>query len=198
MPRKMPLIIAALLFSFCGLANTESGADVLVDTGPGPSSGTSYLLNSSQWGYAAKFTLTGNYKLIGVAFWMEITVAKASGEMVIYNNDGTGAYGKTVPGSKKFSIDFYADKIFPTGWCWVTLYLQNLCLSPGTYWVAFEVKDPSKFSANIYPPVPSPVPAYARSVGDHYEPAPDLNFGVRIYGDPEPLPLPCVDLLLLN
>lgn len=200
MRRKMFFLISVLLFSG-GLLSSAWAIELItpVDTGPGLSSGTSYLLNSSQWGYAGKFTLNRELNIYAVVGWLEITVANAEGLVTIYNDDGAGPYGKAVPGSKRFSTTFYTDAIYPVGWAIITLYLADWRLPPGTYWVAFEVKAPSKFAANLYPGVPHPLSAYAKIVGDHYEPDTGLNFGVSISGEAlPPKPLSGVELLLLD
>lgn len=194
--RRKKCLFILLLFS--GWLLGVAQAEWLVDTGPGPSSGTSYLLNAQQWGYAAKFTLTRQCDISLVFGWMEVTVPWAEAQVIIYNDDGTGPYGKAVPGTKRFSGTFYMDNYYPARWVGVLPYLSPWRLPPGTYWVAFEVQATSMCEALIYPPAPDPLSAYAKSAGDHYEPAASLNFGVRINGTPVPDKLSGVRYLLLD
>jgi hypothetical protein len=182
MHRKKFFLISVLVLS--GWLLSSARADWLVDTGPGPSSGPNYLLNSQQWGYAAKFTLSRQCDLYLVFGWMEVTVPCAEAEVVIYNNDGAGPFGKSAPGTKRFSGKFYMDNLYPARWAGALTYLSPWRLPAGTYWVAFEVKEPSQFEARLYYPALNPLSEYAMSVGDHYEPAVGLNLGIRINGIP--------------
>jgi hypothetical protein len=113
-------------------------AGLIIDTGPGPSSGGALDLSSGQW-WAGKFNLTNSFKITDIDVWLVSTGHSGHLKYAIYSDAGN-APGSTPINSTTLPIDvdmgnlnFVPDWFGPSGLNWD--------LSAGTYWLALEVPD---------------------------------------------------------
>lgn len=184
--KKFMLISALLLTAW--LAGVCQAA-IVVDTGPGPSSGDAWFLSSIHRGMAGKFTTTQAWLITSVEAWMQINEAGPT-IAIIYNNDGDG----TVPGTKRFSQGVTLTKNTVAAWRGATGLKWSL--PAGTYWVGFEVDTPG-IDGVVYYPASNPMKAYAVDVVEPpWFPVSGLDLGFRIQSIPPPLA--GIDLLLLD
>jgi hypothetical protein len=164
-------------------------AGLIIDTGPGPSSGGALDLSSGQW-WAGKFTLTNSFKITDIDVWLVSTGHSGHLTYAIYRDAGA-APGSTPINSTTLPINVDMSNLnFVPGWFGPSGL--NWDLSAGTYWLALEVPD-SYYGALPYT-VPSPLSAYAVNQGGTWRSYSDFTFGVRIYGETQ-VPEPATALL---
>ena len=187
---KTIIIICALSCMF--LANAASAA-LIVDTGqPPPTLLGGYALDSGQ-SLAGEFTLGQAYTITDVVGWMHEWTA---GNMTVAIYGDGGAVPDT--SSELYSQTFYAD-LPTTGTgndAWVGAEAVSWDLGPGTYWAAFEIRTGSTLFA-MAPGAPSPLDNYAYTRAGGWINEPEINFGVRAYGD-ETVVIPAPGALLLG
>jgi hypothetical protein len=179
MQRKKFILISALLLT--GWFSILCQAAIVVDTGPGPSSGNPWFIDSIHNGMAGKFTTTRTYNITSVEAWMQVD-AGGPATAVIYRDDGGGE----VPGTKRFSQSFMA-AVNPIA-AWQGVRNLNWSLPPGTYWVGFEVDTPG-MEGLMYFPAPHPLTSYAYNIlgVGSWQPVSGLEVGFRIQGNPPSL-----------
>ena len=190
--KRSLLVTVFVLF----LAVTQSYADTVVDTGPGPSANftTAWGLGAWQW-LAARFTVTQPTSISTIQGWMLNYSA---------NNDQTPIIAKiytdggTAPGTQLYAASFTVNPQVgwygPTGLQWT--------LPPGNYWVAFEAADVNKTGYWVEMPAPAQTPlANYASVnwgwnnGMQYGAQGDfLKFAVRISSGAPPVDPPPVTI----
>jgi hypothetical protein len=187
MQRKKFMLISALLLT--AWLSGVCQAAIVVDTGPGPSSGDSWFLSSIHRGMAGKFTTSQAWMIASVEAWMQINAAGPA-NAIIYNNDGDG----TVPGTKRFSqvVDLATNPVA----AWRGATGLKWSLPAGTYWVGFEVDTPG-IDGVVYYPAPSPLVAYAADIFEQpWFSASGLDLGFRIQAITSSLA--GIDLLLMD
>ncbi len=146
----MKNVIAIYLLTLLIGASYTVQANVIVDTGPGPSDPGGLVLDQNQW-LAAEFTIDKTYVITDVEGWMgswlpgNVTVA-------IY----TGS--NTVPTNEIFSSAFSVDGREHN---WHGISGLSLKLDAGTYWSAFEVRQGQTLRGWMADGVPFPVGDYA-------------------------------------
>ena len=167
-----------------------ASAVLIVDTGDPGQVQEGFTVSGIQW-LAGEITLGQDYTITGIEGWMfEVD----SGDMTIalYSDGGN------VPGTELFSSTFLADgpDIDPTFHSiWLGIHGLSWDVAAGTYWVAFEVRDPSEAWFAMPSGVPSPLDAYAFTLGGTWTPLPD-DFGVRVYAGTDVVPEPATVGLL--
>jgi hypothetical protein len=153
-----------------------SQAATVVDTGPGPASGSALFLSNHYRGLAGKFTTSQAWRVTSVEAWLQVDVGGAV-KAIIYKDDANG----TIPGTKLFSQELIAVVNPSAGWTGATGL--NWFLPPGTYWVGFEVDTIGIFCVAYYP-APQPLGNYAAAVIDNpWVSIPGRNLGFRIQGN---------------
>lgn len=185
--KKLALIIGVLVFSTCLLGVCQ--AAIIVDTGPGPSSGLdAWYFDSIHWGMAGKFTTSKTWNITCIEAWMQVEVGGPT-NAIIYKDDADG----TIPGSMLFFQGLTVDADPVAGWKGPSGL--NWVLPAGTYWVGFEVHVPG-IQGVVYYPAPNPLGAYAANIlGTGWFSLSNAELGFRIQGNPLN-PLGAIDLLL--
>jgi hypothetical protein len=100
--------------------------------------------------------------------------------------------------SELYNYTFYAD-LPTTGTgndAWVGAQGVNWDIGPGTYWAAFEIRTGSTLFA-MAPGAPFPLDNNANWLGGVWTNQPELDLGVRIYGDANTV-IPAPGALLLG
>jgi hypothetical protein len=171
-------VLSFLLTSI--VLNSSAFGVTIVDTGPGPDAFGGYDLSRDQW-FAGKFTTSEQFIITDVKGWMASTwYGDDTATAVIYTDGGA------IPGTELFSARFTVsvthDSISnpdlwqgPSGLKWL--------LDPGTYWVAFEVRDGDGLNGFMPFPVSSPmeVAVYSYNRGPGYQQySPPSEVGFRI------------------
>jgi hypothetical protein len=154
-----------------------SQAATVVDTGPGPTSGSAWFLSSIHRGMAGKFTTSQTWRVTDVEAWMQVDVGGPVKAIIYQDDDPSG----TIPGTELFSQKLVAVVSPSAGWQGATGL--NWLLPPGTYWVGFEV-DTFGIECVVYYPAPHPLGNYAAAI--IYNPwvsASGLDLGFRIQGN---------------
>lgn len=164
-----------------GAALIARADNVLIDTGPGTSSG--YLLGGENYytysqNLAAQFTLTQDVTVTSLEGWIKSLNADYVRIAVTDNSNGG------IPGTELWADNALLDGSGIAGWQGFTNL--NLFLSAGTYWVAF-IGSPSLSALMPGDPAnPLGVEAFGSvNDGNWYE-YDGLNIGVRIKGNSVP------------
>ncbi len=165
----------------CILTVNLARADLLVDTGQPDDVLSGSTLWQSQW-LAGEFTLNQASTITDVEGWMyqqeagNLTVA-------IYGDGGN------VPDTSSELYTSLADPGQHRVNTWVGAHGLSWDLSPGTYWAAFEVRNPSTADYRMpFANTPSPLDHYAWSNGSSWNNQDDMDLGIRIYASPVPGP----------
>jgi hypothetical protein len=175
------MLAAVFLVAFL-VSGSVATADTIVDTGPGPAAGVARLY-AGQW-LAAEFSLSVASTITDVQGWIGCTpdprlpCGDGTATAVIYTDGGE------VPGTQLFAGAFNGDVAFdfdgPSGLSWL--------LTPGTYWVAFEVQAGQTLDNSMGVPSSAPLgnEAFRQPVfnGGAYSELDSIDIGVRIFGDP--------------
>jgi hypothetical protein len=178
MRRKKFLLLSSILYAVLFLGNSQ--AAVLLDTGPGPSSGSAWYLDSIHRGVAGKFTTTRTWTIGSVETWMQVD-AGGPVRAAIYNHDAGG----DLPGSVRFSQNFTATANPVAGWQGVSGL--NWSLPPGTYWVGLQVETIG-IQGVMYSPAAHPLGRYAFFVLDNPWSQFYVDLGFRIQGNGQVIP----------
>lgn len=153
-----------------------SQAATVVDTGPGPASGSAWFLSNHYRGIAGKFTTSQAWRVTSVEAWMQVDVGGPV-KAIIYKDDAGGI----IPGTKLFSQELIAVVNPSADWTGATGL--NWFLPAGTYWVGFEVDTIGIFCV-VYYPAPQPLGNYAAAVIDNpWVSTPGMHLGFRIQGN---------------
>jgi hypothetical protein len=166
------------------LLTHAASAALIVDTGEPPDDSSGWSLDFGQ-NLAGEFTLGQTFTVTDVVGWMFEVVA---GDMTVAIYGDGGDVPDT--SSELYSQTFNAD--IPDGAlnAWVGAEGVSWDLGPGTYWAAFEVRTGNTWFAMPWP-APSPLDNYAYTSAGVWTNSPDLNSGLRVFGDehfviPEP------------
>jgi hypothetical protein len=189
---KRIIVICALSCLF--LVNAASAA-LIVDTGEPPDFAGGLMLYPDQW-LAGEFTLGQAYTVTDVVGWMN--EGRSSGDMTVAIYGDGGDVPDT--SSELYSQTFSADIPDGTTNAWIGAESVSWDLGPGTYWAAFEVRTGS---ADFAMPggAPSPLDNYAYdSFGGGWNSLfPEMNFGLRVFGDElQSVVIPAPGALLLG
>jgi hypothetical protein len=164
-------------------------AAVLLDTGPGPSSGDAWFLDSIHRGLAGKFTTTQTWTIGSLEAWIKVDAAGPV-RAAIYNHDAAS----DLPGSVRFSQTFTPATSAAAGWQGVSGL--NWSLPPGTYWVGLEVQAIG-FQGILYYPAAHPLSRYAFYVMENPWDQFFVDLGFRLQTPSQAPPaLNAIDLLL--
>ena len=163
-------------------------ASTTVDTGTPKNMDIQWSFHSnsvSEVWLAGQFTLNKPFTLTEIKTYLTPRYAGAV-TVAVYE-------GGDVPqlGSSLFSDTFQGMDNGQTSW--YGLSNLNWTLSSGTYWVAFEAREKDNYYSTLPSDVPSPLDAYASynpSLSAQYilSSNPDFNFGIKIIGNPVPIP----------
>ncbi|MBL8772679.1 MAG: PEP-CTERM sorting domain-containing protein [Phenylobacterium sp.] len=176
-----PLAAAALL----ALPAAPAAADVIVDTGEVESPTTIWALgefSGDHIGRAAAFTLSQTTRITDFESYFGLITQPQSIHMGIANSLGA------VPGSEIFSAQV---NLQPEGdgdsYGWYGVHGANVVLGAGEYWITYEVReDDSFFLSGLAFSAPNPTvkeASHRRSTGV-WDASNDLDFSLRIFGDP--------------
>lgn len=189
-PLRLFLKFAGVAILVVAAALNARADNVLVDTGPGTSSG--YLLggqgsyNYSQ-NLAAQFTLSQDVTVTSLEGWIRTFNSDYVRISVTDNSNGT------TPGSEIWGGDLLLATDATDSWRGFTNV--NLFLSAGTYWIAFVGSQTLNAAMGTSVPNPLGVEAYG-SVGDgSWHQYDGLDIGVRIKGSSVPDSASVVGLL---
>jgi hypothetical protein len=178
MQNRRAITIATILL-FCCLSGL--GAPI-VDTGVPTDMATQWSFHnnsiSTVW-YAGEFVLQQAYDITDISTYL---TPRYAGTVTVALYPASGLPGSA---AELFSGTFQGTTGGATDWYGISGL--NWSLQQGTYWVAFEARDPQENYYSTLPNnVPSPLPGYAfynRSAGGWQEwNVPGQNFGVRISG----------------
>jgi hypothetical protein len=174
MQRRKFLLISVWIMSIW--LGGFSQAATVVDTGPGPASGSAWFLSNHYRGLAGKFTTSQTWRVTDVEAWMQVDVGGLV-KAIIYQDDADG----TIPGTKLFSQELVAAVTPSADWQGATGL--NWFLPPGTYWVGFEV-DTIGIFCSVYYPALHPLGNYAAAViNNPWVSVSSLDLGFRIQGN---------------
>jgi hypothetical protein len=149
-------------------------------------------LDPSQW-LAGEFTLGQAYTVTDVVGWMHEWTA---GNMTVAIYGDGGAVPDT--SSELYSHTFYADLSTTGDDAWVGAEGVSWNLGPGTFWAAFEVRTGSTWFG-MPMSAPSPLDNYAYTSAGVWTNDPDIDLGLRIFGDRlQPVVIPAPGALLLG
>ena len=163
-------------------AGVRADPVTIVDTGAGPSGLPAFSFYSGQW-LAAEFDVGSPTVITGMQGWMQLGSGGAL-RLALYSDGGD------VPGS---ALAVRNGVVAAGSADWRGFTDLAWPVSPGTYWVGFEVPAGSRLSGSMPFPSPRPLPNGAAAHGDsgmRYFSANDLTIGVRIFGEPDPAPVP--------
>ncbi|MBL8772680.1 MAG: PEPxxWA-CTERM sorting domain-containing protein [Phenylobacterium sp.] len=175
-----PLAAAALL----ALHAAPAAADVIVDTGEVEFPFAVWAIGEfgdDHIGLAAAFTVSQTTRITDFESFFGLNAQPQTLHMGIANSLGA------VPGSEIFSAqvniaaeqggDFYD---------WHGVHGANVVLGPGEYWITFEVREDDTFESGLafYAPNPTLKEASHRRSTGNWGVSNDLDFSLRIYGDP--------------
>lgn len=169
-------IMIGMALCFVGLE--PAGATLIVDTGPPAMFSPSVTLDSLIW-RAGEFTLIESYVITDVMGHMRVGVA-GDVTVAIYSDGGD----IPILNSEIYSAEFLGSQ---SGWQGASGL--NWELGPGTYWIAFEVRE-GNGSFGLATNVSSPLSHYAYSFGGSFaqwQPT-SSSIGIRILGDQIPEP----------
>jgi hypothetical protein len=179
----MRAALVGLLLALMIAGSAQGASFFVVDTGPGGTSG-GLTLTPQQW-LAAKITLDQPYTVTSIEGWMVYlsTVFSLPVWTVIYGDAGD------VPNTsdKRFEQQF---DLSPSGFApdWNGVQGLALDLDAGTYWVAFEVRDPGAIGSGAMPLTALQALddyAFWTSAGG-WTGNDSANLGIRIGAVPEP------------
>jgi hypothetical protein len=173
-----------------------------VDTGEPPATGTSYVLGTTQW-LAAEYELSRDTYITGLYGW--ITNGNNTGENFTISVYGDGGEIPDVGGLLYSNGGSISGTPYQANWegydiTWTDpLGNTGLFLTAGTYWIAFELRtlnynDP--YNGAMPSSAPNPLANYAHNSAGSWVANDDLQFGVRILGNPVAVPEPATVLLL--
>jgi hypothetical protein len=165
-------------------------AAILLDTGPGPTSGDAWFLDSIHNAVAGKFTTTKAWNISSIQVWMQLDTG-GTARAAIYNDNGGGE----VPGSIRFSQNFTATANSVANWQGASSLTWSL--PPGTYWLGFQVETPG-LNGVLYYPAPYPLETYAYRIIDNPWSQYNFNLGLRIQGSKVTGSLGGIGLLLMD
>lgn len=189
--------------SFCILMlliTTSAYAVVIVDTGQPPGDEepvVGWTLASHQW-LAAEFSLASSHTLTSVEGWLREDTG-GTVTAVIYGDGGLVPDTSSELFSQVFSVPSPdPSEVSFSSWHGVTGV--SWALTPGDYWAAFEVRSDNTYSGAM--PFDAPFPTVheaSRTDPDpNYVNVDNLDFGLRIHGDPSVIPEPSSLILLLT
>jgi len=185
--KKLIVVLASAVFVL--LCSTQASAFYFINTGEGPNTGFGYSLSIDQ-SLGSKFVTTENHKVTDIQGWLRGTAGTVT--YSLYSDS-------SVPTNLLFTTD-YELLTFVGEPSWVGPSGLDWDLSAGTYWVTFEVDDPSFRGAMAFPSQ-NPLSTEAfRSFSNNYQWLnSDLDIGVRIGDFPKqggnPVPEPATMLL---
>ncbi len=185
-----------LLCLFLSVTNFAHAASI-VDTGPGPANPSNfyYSLGSSQF-IAGKFNLSQAYDITSIFGWVDNPASSTETFTIAVYGD---AMGGQVPDAAN---QIFAQQATASSGAidWFGLSGLNLALTPGSYWVSFEVRAGDTLSGMMPQPAASPLADYAFWNPNNipqWQPFDGLDSGIRISGDPQAaVPEPATMLLL--
>ena len=174
-------------------ASLRADPITIVDTGPGPSTLPGFSLGGLQW-VAVEFAVTRPAVITAVQGWMIVSRGGAL-DLALYRGGGD------VPGDVLFRGTGRVDSGNAE---WRGLATLVWPVTPGTYWLGFEVPGPDPMSGAL--PFPSERPLRNGAVVDResdggYEEADGVaEMGLRIFAEaaPAPIPEPASILLLAS
>lgn len=170
--RTSTLLVITIL-----LVASAAGAELLVDTGPGPTESTGLFVSPTQF-LAGQFTLADPKTITDLQGWI-YTTTSGSADFVIYADTGT------VPdtGTELLRAAAILPLSPPSTPDWHGVSGLSTTLAAGTYWVAIE----STTSTSTMPaPAPSPLANYAFAQTVVYVNI-GADLGFRVFGA-TPLP----------
>jgi hypothetical protein len=159
---QLGVLLAAFAISLALFFGSDlAQADVIVDTGSttGPYPGGGGALYQSQW-LAAEFTLPANATISDIQGWIYCVEGQDNcnaGQVTfaIYTSSNN-VYGDAVPANVIYSTSINVPTNTTVGWTGPSGL--NLGLTPGKYWLAFEVQSGSYFLGYMPGGPPSPLP----------------------------------------
>ncbi|MDH5513169.1 MAG: hypothetical protein OEY27_08160, partial [Gammaproteobacteria bacterium] len=184
-------LFAAYWFFTCGAVYSASIVDTGPGSGPDPYSGNVWVFPADGI-LAGQFSILEGTRITSAEGWFGVSDTGLDFDILIYDQSTSG-----LPGSVLFSGSAFAPPQSPTGdemfvFDWFGLSGLNWELPAGTYWIAYQVSDPLNPDLAVMPgPSPNPLIHYAEnrsSTSYEWEYADWLNLGVRIEGNPVPLP----------
>jgi hypothetical protein len=181
-------VVSGMVATSAVLLPISAAADVIVDTGVGPSVWSGYGLNASR-GLAAEFNVGTAAMISSVELWMSSNVISGSSNYTaaIYTDGGD------IPGSDLFSAEFIVSGR-TVDWHGATGLSWNL--AAGSYWAVFEVRNGQTGSAVVPHPSISPLGNEANKLASSWHGNDALSLGVRILGEVRSVPEPGTLVLL--
>jgi hypothetical protein len=179
--------LLGVVCAFIAFFAVSANAATIVDTGPGAGTINWALISADALGLgpygqslAAEFSIGSSTTVTDIEGWMSFNPSGADGTIAIYSDGGH------VPG-----VELYATTFFGTGSLdssWVGASGLSWGLAPGTYWVAFEVRDGQTLETTMPSPSLNPLLNEAVTIpetGDWLD-ADGIDIGVRISAVPVP------------
>lgn len=195
---KIRCLVASLLLPLI-FSPTVVNAVYIVDTGPGPNTINGHALGDIQW-LASEFSLDKDYYITRIEGWLALEEG-----MGLPSNLGEtfaiGIYGDggEVPDTSNLLYINSATIVGNEAANWEGYDItwgNGLELNAGSYWVSFEQRSNNQYNGAM--PFSSVSPLWNSAVNNTgaWVESDNLNFGVRIYGNPVSVPEPNVLALL--
>ncbi len=190
MKKKILLGIAAVLVTL--IFNPVANAALIIDTGPGAETGGAALSSSvtgglNQW-LAAKFELNSAQYITDIAAWVDSTGQTGNTFTIsVYGDSGETPDITNLLYSNQASVTGFG------GGSWEGYHINwgnGLELAAGSYWLGFEVRPGDTYAGSMPGASPFPLLDEAFNNSGYWIENDSLNLGVRISGNPAPVPLP--------
>lgn len=179
----MRTVAVVLILAWIAAGSASGESIFVVDTGPGASSGGASL-TQEQW-LGAKITLDQPYTITSIEGWMLYLYVLGSMPVwvAVYGDAGEVPDTSSLFYDREFALPASA---YVPGWNGVDGLALDL--EAGTYWVAFEVRQPIDFGSGVMPPTQfQELDDYAYwTPAGGWTGSDTLNLAIRVAAVPEP------------
>ena len=180
--RNIFVILAIVMGLFCVTVN-QAHALIILDTGQPPDDTFGWYLHYGQ-SLACEFTISGDTPITDIHGWI-YSYAGTTGPLTI------AIYGDGGNIPDKYNQIFARTGSLPSsgGPDWYGFSGLHWDLSPGSYWVSFEVREAAIYLGEMPYPAPHPASHYAYNNTGNWVNYDNLRFGARIISEdivPEP------------
>jgi hypothetical protein len=190
---KKYLVLGMVAILLPPIFTSAANAALIIDTGPGVEMGNNWTLSSDltsgngQW-LAAEFELNSTYYITDIAGWVDSTGNTGKTFTITVYGDGG-----EIPDTNNLLYSNQATVTGIGGGSWEGYSISwgsGLELTAGTYWLGFEVRPNDTYSGSMPSGQTSPLLNEAFNPSGSWLEYDDLDIGVRISGNPAPVPLP--------
>jgi len=173
------------------LMTTQAHAMLVIDTGT-PTGDTGWMVSTTQF-LAGEIALSESYVLTGIEGFLYDSIDPGSLTLALYGDAGDSPDFTNLLFSQSFSVTPGNS----LGWYGVSGL--NYAITPGEYWVSFEVLDGQTYNGGMLNGAPSPLANYGGIVNADISPAwisdDTLGLGIRVEADTGVVPEPATMIL---